>query len=425
MGCDVLLGIEDLPRAVVDASAEPDTHVPINPACAQCSKNECVAERAACESNTSCARLLERLDDCQPNDVMCRARAESDTGSVAASEPFIKLDRCRREKCVETCYGTGGLFAAIDSRCECADQKCGAQIRNCIQSELASGGRPGMCERRIACLAARPDPDGFVGCVGATPGGGDSYPLFDCGRKNPCGECPLATGKLECLANFNYGTDRRNFLDFKMSARNPVDSKPIEGARVVACASPLCEPCRELGEAAFTLADGKATIPAMPNPVGGFLGCFRVKPPAANPDSLFPMLVYSGRKVYRDEDVMGTFMLGELALALFASTVDQTPDPTRGHVIGTVHDCVWGRVAGAELKPIGDASTVLGYIDGISPKPERKSTTGDGAFAYLNVPPGPHTVRATLNGKEIAKQDIQVVAGHFTDVNLFPKAVGE
>ncbi len=426
-GCGELLGIEDLPRGNPDASVPADTSAPLNEACVQCARTECGAEQAACDAESSCADLSGRLDHCQPNDVMCRAHAETDTGTVASSDTFIKLDRCRRGKCIESCYGTGGLIAALDSRCACADKACADKVRDCIQSELATGGRVGMCERRIACMAGRPDPDGFVECNTATPGGGNSYPLLDCARKHPCDYCPLATGKLECLGQFVYGNNRGESLSWKISVKNPLDGKAIKDATVRACAAPQCEPCDPaVAGPEPTDASGKATLATLPIPIGGsFTGCFRVEPPATNPDKLLPMLIYSGRKVHVDEDVMGTLMLGEAALAFYAATVEKKPDPTRGHVIGTVHDCLWGHLSAAVLDPIGDADTVLAYIDGIQPKPGRTSTTSDGSFAYLNVPAGRYTVRVTLNSKEIAAQEIQVVAGHITDVNLYPKEAGE
>jgi hypothetical protein len=90
-------------------------------------------------------------------------------------------------------------------------------------------------------------------------------------------------------------------------------------------------------------------------------------------------------------------------------------------VLVAIHDCIWGRVAGATVRMLGtDPATRLAYIEGIDAKPALKATSRDGAAALINVPVGNYELIVDRNGEVYARVNISVRARELTDVNVYP-----
>lgn len=433
VGCVDVLGIEQLPGAApldgatdapIDATPQPKA------ACLSCADN-CAATRAACEGNVECAALWACGVRCPESDLLCRARCEAQHPTWNDNAAYVAFDRCLRRSCMQPCYGTGGILAAIDPRCACADVACQDYVSKCIQSDLDDTSTPpiaaGACERRLACIASAPNPDNFLLCD-TLAGEDHALPLLDCARKKACADCPLATGVLACLpppagAGFRYGISRMGEELLILTVQDKNNAAVVGATARVCDPTRSCDSCQLAATTAPTgVADANGKIPLKVPMIGQrFDGCIRVEPPSGA--DLLPVLVSTGRPVVQTEDLLGTVMFNvgtisaESALAPAGIEADFS---AHGHVIGTVHDCLWWHVIGAEISVSGgDVTTHVGYLSG-SGVTQETSTNSTGAFAIFNLPPGRHTVTAKLDGKVIATDEIEVLTGQVTDSNLFP-----
>lgn len=415
-GCDAMLGIEFLPRGTTDASV--DSAPRANPACLGCEAAKCAAVRAACNREPSCDSLYRCLAVCDLGDIVCRAHCEQANDAAAKSTLFRSLDLCRREACPADCYGGSGFGAALSAPCACMDKLCAREMLACVTSGVATKTDVGACERRASCLAQQPNPDGFVQCASENGGATEFNALLDCMRTSDCVDskttlaCTLGDGDIACTRNFVYGRSRAPDHAFTLGVQD-FEGTPIADANVTACTPPVCDKgCA--GVSGKTDKEGRVTLRIkMAN--GGFDGCIRVDPPI----EYMPINVITGRRVHFDEDRLSTLALQEGLFALYARQAMVDLIPGRGHVILTIHDCLWGRVTGASLDDLGGGST-LAYIDGTAVKPEAKSTTATGAAAIVNLVPGPHELVVRKAGQVIARQSIVVHAGELTDANIYP-----
>lgn len=454
LGCDRLLGIEDIPRQIdpVDASGV-DTHVDFdNVACTTCSESQCATAHQACLDGATdagtgdqrCKNLLDCLRKCTPDDPACRRACETgstltkstDTDNYPLLEPYRAVDACRREKCTSQCFANGkGLVKAIDAKCACMDDLCADRELACVQSDLGvKDAKVGGCERRVTCVGFNPNPDGTVTCTLQASGGKQYNQLLDCARNNDCttaGQaCPLRTGELACLGNFDYRTAREEpSPTFGVTGGLLADLgnfKALPGATVTACNGPSCATCAG-GRSMVTDAEGAAKIkvPISSLSAGAYTGCLWVTPPGGAGD-LPPLMVYTGRNIHVDESVLSTVIIERDIFSYYSKldgdvSVDWT---NRGHLIGTLHDCIWLRTVGAtiELHPdLADSTTLIRYLKGTDLNPDGK-TGPDGAFAIVNLKPGRGYIRAVRDKVVVAELTIDVVAGKQIDVNLYPKA---
>ncbi|MBI2391778.1 MAG: hypothetical protein HYV09_19465 [Deltaproteobacteria bacterium] len=442
LGCDRLLGIEDLPRAPGDAGGPPSTAIEYaSKACATCANSQCASQRDACLADSACRGLYSRLAMCVVDDVKCRAAAERASGGADRSPAYLALDSCRRQSCVDDCYGSKGLLQAVNGACGCADAKCEAKTRACIQSGLGRTSVLGGCERLIACIAADPNPSEWVACTERYGRWAEYGPLVDCLKGTACASlvpqpdaspvettCPLPTGELSCVRNFAYGTTANTSVTMKLGVFFLEGNKPAVGAKVTACRFGNCTACApEAGAVAVVDAEGKATL-QIPTPTGSYAGCLKVEPPAPDPDAgttakYLDMRVFTGRNISVNEDVLQTFLLTRDALEFYGALLDVKVDwDAHGHIIGALHDCIWNRAVGAQLEIDGaDSTTVIAYLKtGLELSPDPK-TTSYGGFAIANVPPGRHWITAKRDGQVLARLEVEVVAGQMTDANMYPE----
>jgi hypothetical protein len=415
-GCNNVLGIEDLPHAGTP--------------CAVCAL-QCPSERSACDNDVHCAALDACQRACPLSAPLCRKACEDAHPDWATNTAFLAYDRCLRTSCVDVCYGTAGLIAAIDARCASADVACKDYETQCLQSNDA-GSPAGTCERVMACLANDPNPDNYLHCFGTLPDEHMALPLLDCARKNAAGTCPLQTGELKCLppptgSGFHYGISRAEEEDFTLEVQD-FNQKPVEGLTVVACAPQSgcgkdCVPVASSIPSTKTDAKGKARL-RVPIVAYHYTGCLQVTPPPTV--DLLPMSVFTGRLIDQSEAQLTTYMFSLGFIAGAAATAPGAPEAdftTHGHVVGTVHDCLWWRVSGATVEITGgDATTAVAYIDGaaIGANPY---TYPSGTFAIFNVPPGSHVITAKRDGQVLSSETVEVIAGHTSDANLFPTAL--
>ncbi len=417
-GCDVVLGVKDLPRALEAADAGEDVGPPISPSCVACESQACTDERAACTRDPACNSLYKCLrSKCAPGDLVCRAQCEQSNDVAARSPAYSQFDLCRRKSCAADCYGGEGFGAALNASCKCMDAHCAREMLACVTSGVADKKAPGACERRLACLAQQPNPDGFIDCEGQHGAAAEFNALFDCMRKASCTDvatkkqCPLGDGELTCTRSFVYGRSRAPEVAFTLGVED-FEGKGVANAKVTACTPPLCNKgC--MGVKGETDATGRVTL-ALPMTNGGFDGCVQVIPPSV----YMPINVMTGRRIHVNEAHLETLALQEDLFSLYAVQAGVDLIPGRGHVILTVHDCLWGRVAGASLNELPGAK--LAYLDGVNVIPGGTMTSTTGAAAYVNVQPGSHELTVTRGGEVIARQTITVHAGELTDANIYP-----
>lgn len=417
-GCDAVLGIRDLPRAGEAVDAGEDVGAPISPSCVACETLACAAPRAACTREPTCNSLYKCLRaKCAAGDLVCRAQCEQSNAGAASGPAYGELDLCRRTSCAADCLGGSGFGAALNPSCACMDTHCAKQMLACVSSGVMTRKDAGACERRLACLAQQPNPDGHVDCIGQHGGATESDALLDCMRKAACTDgvtkkpCPLGDGELACTSNFVYGRSRAPDVAFTFGVED-FEGKPVGGAKVTACNPPVCgKGCAGVSD--MTKPDGRVTL-RVPMSNGGFDGCVHVEPPV----EYMPINVMTGRRIHFDEASLLTLALQESLFALYAAQAEVDLIPGRGHVIVSIHDCLWGRVSGASLNELPGAK--LAYLDGVTVVPGGKATTATGAAAYVNVEPGPHELTVTKGSVVIARQTIVVRKGELTDANIYP-----
>lgn len=422
-GCDSVLGIEDLPRAAAMSDASTDVR-PVNDACVSCATNKCGAARVACVGNDDCASLLECVDTCGAGEVLCRADCERAHGDAARSQLFRDVDLCRRKECVADCYGLGGFGAAFDPSCTCMNTACADEMRACVRSGVETGDDPGACDRRLACMARKPTPEGYVECVTAHGGGAEADALLDCMLTSRCPiddsgqQCSIGGGAFSCLQNFTYEPNTKPTVEFSFGLEN-LDHTPVVGALVVACSPAKCGPgCDDQGHGT-TGPDGRATFD-LKLLEGAFDGCLYIAPFG----SYMGMNVSTGRRINGKESITSSYALFEDLLGIYAddAKVPLHRDDSHGHVLVAIHDCLWRRVAGASLNMLGsDPDTRLAYFEGLKTLPDATATSQTGAAAYINVPVGKHEIVVTRGGEVYARQTITVRARELTDVNIYPR----
>jgi hypothetical protein len=437
-GCDRLLGIEDLPYAQTDVDAAVDAPLPRKAACDQCAgaASACAAQVAACSGD--CAETWDCIVRCPVSDPVCRRTCEKAHPSWATDPAYLALDACARRVCVGQCYGTAGLFKAVDTTCGCADTACLQNVSQCVQSDLPSAtdagastakGPAGNCERRMACIAEDANPDHYLECAAAFPTDQDLTKLLNCARAaGVCtgkdDKCPLPKGELACLGfGFHRTTDATKQVTILVSDINDI----YPGATVTACkpgnCGPDCEPVANAGGVATVGASGKATvtvpIPGAASPGGGgYTGCLKVAAPVSA--DLLPTMFDSGRLIHVDEDEVATYLFGAGSLTALAPA-SVTPDvKNAAHIIGAVHDCLWGPIVGATVEI--DVPGVRVWYIGDELVEESWTVTGPkGAFGVFNVPPGDHTLTVKVGTTVIDTHPIQVKAAMTLDANIFPQ----
>ena len=411
--CTDVLGVEQLPVHLAVDSGPPPIVYP-TAACATCTNDQCGVETAACSSTEACKTRALCVAKCAPDDVKCRGNCESDL-VLAEAPQYLALDTCRRKSCTDACYGRAGFGAFLDPACACVDAPCAKEMLACVRNGLGANVDFGSCERRFACIARHPNPDDWVTCTSDV--GTDVNPVLDCARQQECGSCTLGKGELVCGNNFSYLKTRQTTVPFTLGVVD-VESKNVVGAKVNGCLPARCDICGPVGAASKTTdALGKATLD-VPMNNGGYDGFFEVLPAGTQ----LPTLVYAGRRIHRQEDVLGTISLDAAILDFYAAP--KSAIKGRGHVVVTLHDCIWARTADASFDPLdtADSSTVIGFFQGTDLVPGRTTTTTSGVVVFLNVKPGPTTLVARKDGKEISRLNICVRADAVTDGNMYPNS---
>lgn len=430
LGCDRVLGIEQLPHAsIVDAG---DARVPT--VCETC-EDKCAPERGTCELDPVCSSTWQCVSACPLDDVMCRKKCEDTNPGWAKNHAYLAFDRCRRENCLDKCYGTGGLLEAIDGDCRCLDRECAKQVVACLQSGVSDlTAQAGACERHLTCVAANPNPDTFVICD-AMEGGADEWNgLARCSRESPCSvsgkSCPIPTGEIACTGKFAYGQPTGSTSTQRLTFQvTDWITQPIANAQATACVKGACSPCVPVPNAGGTgVTDAKGnvtlTVPMVPN---DYSGCVQVTSPAGQ--SFLTTLIFTGRQVHTDEKLLGTVLWESGMIEIFGALTDPPVSPDfagRGMLFGTVHDCLWWHPTGAFVSIDGaDSSTKVIYLGsgGVATNQEL-GTTNLGAFGIFNVTPGKHIVTVTMGGTTISRVEVEAAAGKVTDVNTFPMSVG-
>lgn len=432
LGCDRVLGIEQLPHASIVDSGGVETRPPT--LCEKC-EDTCPAERSGCKLDSVCASTWQCVSACPLDDPMCRKRCEDTNPGWDKSRAYLDFDRCRRKTCLTDCYGAGGLLAAIDADCGCLDEACAGKVADCLQSDASDlTAQAGACERHLACVAASPNPDNFVVCD-AMAGGADEWnALVLCSRDKTCStggkNCPIPTGETACKGQFTYGQSTGTTGSQKVTFYvTDWINRPIANAQATACVKGACSPCIPVpntGGNGVTDTKGNVTltVPMGPN---DYSGCIQVTSPAGG--SFLTTLIFPGRKIHVDEKLLGTVLWEPGMIEIFGDLAEPpvTADfATRGMFFGTVHDCLWWHPIGAFVSiDGGDSSTRVIYLDsgGVAAHQEL-GTTSLGAFGIFNVTPGKHTVTVTFENKIISRVSVEAAVGKITDVNTFPMDVG-
>jgi hypothetical protein len=211
-------------------------------------------------------------------------------------------------------------------------------------------------------------------------------------------------------------------IDFR--ALSYLGQLPLVGVDVHVCAA---LDCGSLGKPTTTDSSGLAQVTfSNENPVGtsvtlGLNGYLQVEPGDAGAN-MFPYLFYWGFPVSESAWHSNFPLLSPETFQTAVSSVPVTPpvsvDPSKGHVMALVYDCIGSPAPNVTVMLENQAGATETDDNGAPNVP-----TGLAGFVFFdNVTPGANVVTATPKdlGTPSSKVPISVLPGHITAVFMFP-----
>ena len=416
--CNGILALDELPRGTTTAADDGRLFVYAEDSCGSCmATSPCGEEEQACHDDSGCRALYECLVTCKLDDVGCRYDCGLASPTALTQPLASSLDACRRDHCQDLCFGSGGLVSGLfDDECsDCIDSTCTEQARACIADP--------RCERAYACMsdAGCKDPECPLRCyydVGEVADPAAASSLEHCWAK--CGDkCPAGT-EWSCVQDgFSWGqADSNDVLPYLLTVKAGGFATGVD-----------VETCWVGCEAAGKV-DSEGHIELKLEPIKGrWNGYVRLSGSLADSGAeILPARFYFGRPLTRFENRVGVNVAARADYDDVASWyLKTTLDPSLGHLIIAVWDCLFQEAPGIELAlddGVVDESMVVFYTRGEGPPFE----TGDGQVTdrtatggFINIEPGLRTVVAKLDGVEVSRIQVEVEADTMTGVYLNPR----
>lgn len=405
--CDRVLGIDDLPRRGMYASAE----------CASCERGHCAAAATSCDHNPICGGLHRCVAGCPPNDARCRAACETREPAYRSNALYRELDTCRRDNCRAECAGDDSISGLAPPGCECLGRACPAEASSCIASPARSG-MTGDCERAWVCLTARQDwnPDHVHYCTNdfivATA---EVIALGECLDAQSCATC-RRRDPFECVGRYAWRSGA-TFRPKLPLAVYDAEGKPVGGVRVDACPTPSCGTCGHEGsiviDSRTSTVDGLLELTL----TQGFTGCLH----AEHPDFLHAQVEWTRPLAVDGPDFIreAIAMMKPATLEALLSTVGEKRDADRAQAIVVARDCAGQAAPGLTLDPFGDTATRILYARGLLPS-TTPPTDKTGLIVIANLANGLTTFRLRTSAQLVTTQTFVARAGHLHGMRVWP-----
>jgi hypothetical protein len=436
--CRDLLGIErreEVPEGTQDVSASSSTSAattvagggtggagggaadPLLPgACGTCAAQECASAVPPCEADASCRALVGCMLE-RPDDPIGRVACLDDDPATADQTPFVEVDACLRDACLDACYvGGRGFYAAYPQECRtCLDAGIQGPLDACVADPA--------CERAMVFAFADPAAVSPVRTQALSAIGAEGAEERD--LATAIGGCASACGAgayFDCVSGYAWPTaPPGGDIEVEIQAPIAVDGTfvpvPVQGIELAAC-YPFADACETRG-VMTTDVDGVARgRVSLPGGAGGFRGHFR----ASRDQSvvpLFPGLFFPGRPLGAPIR-MGTVLLSVDAAEEAAQLVGGL-DPDRAFLALTVLDCVQFAAPGMTLEV--PPAFLEGGGEIVYPgAPDVEGPTGvNGVIGVLNANPGCVEVRVLdARGVETHRTRLIAEAGAATHAGLLP-----
>jgi hypothetical protein len=404
--CADVIGIEHVPPGEVTPAI-----VHAHPECAECEDDHCSAHVAACEQDASCAATYACLAACARLDADCRRRCES---SHPPNARAAELDACRREGCVDACYGVGGLLAPLAGPAcsDCFDLACQEETYECLLD--------GACERSWWCMQDGPvEPPSRRGCLGLHERPDTAREKFQSCRNASCeSSCPWGEN-WECVGQFEWPAPSEGSVPYdlfvKEASSGPYTYLTIADVAATACAADDCAACARPLDSGVSPENGAPVSLALP---AGFSGCFELRQDELiEPTLLYlgrPLIAYDGRVTVGAEPPLDAELQTLLGVEL---------DPERGQLEVHVFDCRGDRAPDVVFElDATDRATVPFYMqNSFWPEIDALATRADGRGGFFNVAPGTRTVVArSAGGTVVGSATVEVRAGWVTLAYIHP-----
>ncbi len=380
--------------------------------CGTCVEASCCDQAEACGDDAPCAALMDCVGRCSfDEDPTCITRCESDVAESAAAAALLE---CLTEGCTPACgpCGLGTSFLAGE---------CG----ECFET---AGG---VCEGFKACAS---DPACFD-VMGCATGCDDPACITRCGAMNPTAGVKLTNASIEanflcgalcdvgyawdCVDSYSWGgAVAGDTATVALQAEGPNPELVVKSWSVTPC-SLLSDECGETVAGVEGVA--LATVELLRE--DGFSGFFEIAGEAQN-GPLVPTWFHPGHPItgpdFNFVPVID-YASGQAVASLAGTELDVEGS---AQMVVTVYDCQLALAPGIELRVEPDGPRAF-YTDGFVPVRDQQRTGDRGVALFFNVPAPADgieflSIRAFLDGEEVAGTRVRVRAGHLTAVQLVP-----
>jgi hypothetical protein len=404
--CRQLVGITDQPPAdLVDSGIpRPDAGVEAGPACGlgytpasceTCLDSHCCGELRGCSGVAECKGFETCAGACK-GDPSCRAqcfqsyRPETDP-KIAALESCL-VTSCASE-CEIECGGAAEL-ATPDAAATC--QQC--FTGQACQSAAACLGNGG-CATDVFCFLSSSTPDTQATCMAPIDAGLDGAPAaFQVAAMNQCLEACGFDSNWSCLGRVEWPPPVKGGMTLQFSLYNVVMPQlPLPGVT-----AKLCEvqdtSCSHPGTTALSDSLGNVTLTV---PDGG-VGNFYVGYIDLSGGGIAPELFFWSFPISQNVAQLGSILTAtpDQITAVASSVYDGGWDAAASGVVTVVGlDCYLLGGAGLTFSIMPPAVPPTAFYVGVNGdnfQPGLTETTSAGIGAFVNVPPGPVVVTASL-----------------------------
>jgi hypothetical protein len=392
VGCDLLLGTDEY--AIGSGALARPSYASTD--CGECVAEQCEDLETDCLEDSvgddNCALLHGCTAACERNDVRCRGQCLSE--HPIARKRFEALDVCRHEQCTAACIGFRGFGTFLGEQCD----QCLYESKVCADLS-ATCAKERNCDWLLSCVATAktPSPNDVSICVNAEADIDTAYKLLLC--MGNCSEACGAGKNWGCVNKFDYGSypgSGRIPYGLRVYQFGEADPPPVNDVQVQACDTLGC------GDS-FSVQAGRVALELPLRNSSQFDGHVLFTG-ATNGVPIITTRFYAGRPITRYEPFLdGTHVVPEALLDGLGPIAQVT-----GAVGFAAQDCLRQPARGVVFEG-NDDWIPFGIPD---------------AFleAYVNVPPGEHTVRMkdATTDQILGSITITVEARTFTAGFLLP-----
>ena len=411
--------------AGADVEAAPSSGLSFPPGpCNTCLQGECLPAAEACAQNPACAAFASCLGGCG-DDIACRGQCINDH-PVGTGQQVPTLLTCLESHCQSDCQlACGGIptTVQVDAATSCYD---------CLSANACDAASACLtdleCESVLFCVFATHTIDTRQACDDGRDAGAALWATLLQDYSGSCStQCDVGQNWY-CVGRVTWPVTAAP----QVATTVVVDEEPIgsavPGVPVTAClvAEPTCDPPIASG-----ITDSTGSVPLALQEAGvgspGVDAVFELGAVDAGAGTaLFPELVFVGYPLTEPTSQYQTPVVtrDELASLLPGGI---TLDPSRGHVLLSARDCIFGNSAGVTFditaNGLDGGETTLLYEQGLTFVAGLTATDATGNALLVNVPPGNVVVRArpqALGGAVSSTEAFFVRAGWLSGVVMVP-----